>query len=117
MAAASKKKSPSSLPPELVREYQDDCRKGLRACRKALARLRLEGPTGDPAKELRLFGHQTAGSAGTYGFPDAGEAARSLQLLMDSILSGKRELEMPAVMQVKRLLDSIESLLELTGKA
>jgi chemotaxis protein histidine kinase CheA len=111
------KKHRCSLPAGLVREYQDDCRKGLRACRKALARLRLEGPTGDAARELRLFGHQTAGSAGTYGFQDAGEAARSLQLSMDELLSGRQELEMPAVMRIKRLLDSIEALLGLAGKA
>lgn len=97
-------------------QYQDDCRKGMRTCRRALARLRMEGPVGDPAKELRLFAHQTAGSAGTYGFPDAGEAARSLQLLMDTVLSGKRELEMTAVMDIKHLLDSIESMLKLDKK-
>ena len=114
--ASSPKKSRASIPPELMSEYKDDCRKGMRACRRALSRLRMEGPASDPAKELRLFGHQTAGSAGTYGFPDAGEAARSLQLIMDTILSGERDVEMPAVMQIKHLLDSIESLLELDRK-
>jgi HPt (histidine-containing phosphotransfer) domain-containing protein len=52
---------PKGLPPELVSEYLDDCRKDLSALSAALIERDYE--------RARVFGHQMKGTGSPFGFP------------------------------------------------
>lgn len=69
------------LGPEIVARYLEACRAQLQRARELARR-----PPGlwerSALGELATTAHKLAGSAGSYGFPDASRSARTLSLLM-----------------------------------
>lgn len=65
------------LGPEVMKEYTDDCAAQLSSIEAALA----AGGTVDPEslETVRLTAHRLAGSAGTYGYPEASALAMRLE--------------------------------------
>ncbi len=57
-----------------------------------LGRIRAlcENLTDDAREELRQLAHALAGSSGTFGFPDVGERARSLESLLMEVSDPRR---------------------------
>ena len=65
------------LGPEVMKEYRDDCDTQLRALEVSLtAGVPL---TTEALESVRLAAHRLAGSAGTYGYPEAGRIAAKIE--------------------------------------
>jgi len=51
------------------------------------------GREAGPLQDLERLAHSLAGSAGTFGFPDLGEAARALELAIGEVREGRGPVE------------------------
>ncbi|MFH1725125.1 MAG: Hpt domain-containing protein [Elusimicrobiota bacterium] len=107
-------KNAGEFGPEVMEEYFADCRENLAKARSWLRDLETEGTGGGAApaaKLLKRYGHQLAGSGGTYDLPRLGEAGVRLDALMHAVLSGSQPLDRAVLVQAAVLLDDIEKFL------
>ena len=88
--------------PEVMAAYAEDCRASLETAR-ALAR-KIPGPEAEAAaREAMTIAHRLSGSAGTYGFDEAGRLAKELE----KSLAGAGALDEDARESLLRALEAL----------
>ncbi|MEE8425289.1 MAG: hypothetical protein V3S11_05650 [Elusimicrobiota bacterium] len=93
---------------ECLREYRDDIRHAIRGVWDDTRCLESHGGGAEYLRRIKLFAHQTAGSAGTYGFHGASQYARSLDALAAELISGRHRVNGAATGRIMVLLRALE---------
>ena len=92
--------------PEIVREYLEHCAVRLNGAR-ALVEKNLGPLDVETIKKLQKTVHKLAGSTGTYGFPNAEEAAVKLERLLGSSLESAKPLSEALKAEVLCLIETM----------